>query len=120
MKLKSFIKLASAVLTLIVFIAACGNDEPAYKDYYIQYEIHGIKGQLSTVTLIDENNNEVQFKTGNIGTIITRNIGPVSKGFKAHCTASAGNAITIHCCRGQEPFVPKASGRGEVSYIIDF
>ena len=109
-------------LLLVAFVSliSCGNDEPTNKNYYIQYEIHGIYGHLSTVTLIDENNNEVQFQTGNIGTVITRNIGPVAKGFTAHCTASAGNSITIHCCRGQEPFVPKATGRGEVSYTIDF
>ncbi|MBO7609465.1 MAG: hypothetical protein J6S96_04615 [Muribaculaceae bacterium] len=122
MKRQSLFKFVSVIFTLIVIVifSSCGNDEPEYKDYYIKYEVRGIYGSLSTVTLIDENNNEVQLQTGNIGTLLTRTIGPVAKGFKAHCNASAGNAITIYCCRGQEPFVTKASGYGDVSYTIDF
>lgn len=46
--------------------------------------------------------------------------GPVSKGFHARISVATGVNVKIYVCRGQEPFVLKASGDGDASYIIDF
>lgn len=49
--------------------------------------------------------------------------GPVSKGFNASITAfiEPGRPSTrIYVCRGEEPFVLKATGENKSEYVIDY
>lgn len=75
------------------------------------------------VSYINEQGNFASVHTGNTGGQFVRTVGPVAKGFtaivKADSDFSTDIALSIHCCKGSEPFVQKATGTNQVLWTID-
>ena len=89
-------------------------------NYYVKYE-----AQISSVHYGADAKYVVSTESGST-TITTRSktwtetFGPVKKGFTASISGEAEYdgtmTLNIYVCRGEEPFVLKASQTGEVSY----
>lgn len=107
------------LITFVFFLASisfasCNKDEAS--NYYIRYNVSLSYGQRSTIHLTNEYKDT---ETINIVGPLQRTIGPVTANFTALISSTSGE-LTIECCRGNEPFVQKASGTGEISYKIDY
>ena len=114
----------------VMMMTGCGKDNEQDSPendvrYYVKYEV-----SVSSIYIGDlyvdaktEKGNQL-FTTSS--KLFSETFGPVSKGFAASVTAHADYTITggiyssIYVCRGEEPFVLKATGSSSANYVIDF
>lgn len=120
MKTKRVLFALSAVFFTLL-ASSCSKDDDGRDEerYYVKYEAESDRS-LQWVTVNTENGSQritcddVRF---------SQTFGPVKKGFEAKITIgflSPEAAVSIHVCRGEEPFSLKKTGQSTVSYTIDF
>lgn len=125
-------KVFLSCLLLFFIFTGCESDNasdqnvgwnPETKVYYIQYQVALVYGQRVAVSYLNEEGKFASVHTGNTGGQFVRTVGPVSKGFtaivKADADFSTDIGLSIHCCKGSEPFVQKASGTNRIHWTID-
>ena len=116
-------------IAVTILMTGCTKDDeqqtPTGNDvrYYVRYEVSASASSLYTFSMYVNVNTEKgsqSFRTSS--KLFSETFGPVSKGFSTKVSAS-GNATfltSIYVCRGEEPFVLKATGTSSAEYTIDF
>lgn len=107
----------------ILMMTGCGKDNDVR--YYVKYEVSVSSVHIGDLYVDAKTEKGTQsFKTSS--KVFSETFGPVSKGFAASVTAHTDYSVTggihssIYVCRGEEPFVLKATGSSAVDYVIDF
>lgn len=118
---------------LVIIMASCTkeddlNNHQEQSDnterYYVRYDVTLSSSYIGTMTVNVNTEKGVQtFQTSS--KTFSEIFGPVEKGFKASVSASHdlyyGVLFSrIYVCKGDEPFVLKATGSSSAEYTIDF
>ena len=125
--MKRIILLFSIVAAL--FMAGCTKDneqqEPTGNDvrYYVRYEVSASSIHIGTMDVsVSTEKGTQSFQTSS--KLFSETFGPVAKGFTAKVSATSNYGASfissIYVCRGEEPFVLKATGTSSAEYVIDF
>ena len=116
---KLFTILFLGIATLL--LVSCTKDKG---NYYVKYDVTISSVYMGTMTVDVNTENGLQsFQTSS--KTFSETFGPVNKGFKASVQTSyshhAGSLNScIYVCKGEAPFVLKATGTSSAEYIIDF
>lgn len=109
------------VFSYILMMASCTKEKT---NYYVKYDVASTgTNHIGTMTL--NLNTERGMQTISTSSkVFSETFGPVSKGFEATVSAAASYPTylntSIYVCKGQEPFVLKATGTSSAQYVIDF
>ena len=108
-------------LAATVLMTSCTKSKG---DYYVRYDVTLTSVYIGTMTVEVNTEKGVQsFQTSS--KTFSETFGPVNKGFNASISASHdlyyGTLNTsIYVCKGEDPFVLKATGSSSAEYVIDF
>ena len=114
----------------VLMMTGCGKDNELDSPendvrYYVKYEVSVSSSYIGDLYVDAKTERGTQsFKTSS--KLFSETFGPVSKGFAASVTAHTDYTVTgamhssIYVCRGEEPFVLKATGSSSADYVIDF
>lgn len=111
---------------IVLCVFACSDEDMAENTdteettdrYYVKYCCSG--GSVQEIRVATPEG-EVTYSNNGYHITLNQTFGPVSKGFKCSITASPYPVnVEIYVCRGEEPFVIKATGSKSASYVIDF
>ena len=126
--MKRILLLLSFAALLMMTGCSKDNDQDTPVDgvrYYVRYEVSVSSIYIGDLFVDAKTEKGIQsFKLS--GKLFSETFGPVSKGFAASVTAHADYIVTggyyssIYVCRGEEPFVLKATGSSSANYVIDF
>lgn len=115
---KIFIILLGIALFLLV---SCSKDKG---NYYVRYDVSVTSIYIGTMTVgVNTEKGEQSFQTSS--KTFSETFGPVNKGFRASINAGFDRPYSelntsIYVCRGEDPFVLKATGSSTAEYVIDF
>ena len=104
-----------------IIMSGCSKDKGSY---YVRYDVTLTSVYIGTMTVEVNTEKGVQsFQTPS--KTFSETFGPVNKGFNASVSASHdlyyGTLNTsIYVCKGEDPFVLKATGSSSAEYTIDF
>lgn len=115
---KIFIILLGIITLLFV---SCSKDKG---NYYVRYDVSVTSIYIGTMTVaVNTEKGEQSFQSSS--KTFSETFGPVDKGFKASIRADFDRPYSelnsnIYVCRGEEPFVLKATGSSTAEYVIDY
>lgn len=125
--MKKISVLLIGLLTMIMVSCSKDNDDSTQINdrYYVRYDVTVTTIHIGgTMSLILNTENGMQnFQT--TSKVFSETFGPVNKGFNTSVSASTSYSdgilsSSIYVCKGNEPFVLKATGTSSAEYTIDF
>lgn len=127
--MKKLLLLLSIATVMIMTGCSKDNDQDSPVNgvrYYVKYEVFVSSSHYGDLFVDVNTEKGTQSFTIPRSSSFSETFGPVSKGFAASVTARTNFTVTggiyssIYVCRGEEPFVLKATGSSSADYVIDF